>query len=217
LDLSNSNLQLFSNIDTIDLEMMYNCLNGYKKKFSAGETIITFDRSHSTIGIVAGGVVRLERVDYFGDYTLLDRMEKNDIFGETLAYSNLANNEVAAVCEKDCEIIFVEHTRIIHPCEKVCGCHMTMLSNLLRIISNKAERLSLRVGVVSNKTIRTKLMSYFAIEAGKNNSRTFELPFSVSALADYICVDRSAMMREISKMKKEGLIDSQRRRITLLQ
>ena len=91
-----------------------------------------------------------------------------------------------------------------------------MLSNLLKIISNKTERLSMRVEVISNRNIRNKLMSYFMIEAKKNGSDTFELPFSMSALADYICVDRSAMVREISKMKKDGLIDSDRRKITLL-
>ena len=69
---------------------------------------------------------------------------------------------------------------------------------------------------ICEKNIRNKLMSYFMIEAKKNGSDTFELPFSMSALADYICVDRSAMVREISKMKKDGLIDSDRRKITLL-
>lgn len=211
------NIQLFNNIEQVDLDMMYNCLGGYKKSFIPGETIMTFDKSHSTVGIVASGVVRLERIDYYGDYSLLDRMEKNDIFGETLAYASIEYNEITAVCEKACEVIFVDHKRIIHPCEKVCGCHMAMLSNLLQMISNKSERLSMRVEVISNKTIRNKLMSYFLIEAKKHNSNVFELPFSVSALADYICVDRSAMMREISKMKKDGLIDSDRRKITLLE
>ena len=212
----NSDIELFKKITQDDLDMMYHCLDGYKKKFIPGETILNFDNTHSTVGIVASGVVRLERIDYYGDYSLLDRMEKNDIFGETLAYSNIDNSEIIAVCEKACEVIFVDHNRIIHPCEKVCGCHMSMLSNLLKIISNKTERLSMRVEVISNRNIRNKLMSYFMIEAKKNGSGTFELPFSMSALADYICVDRSAMVREISKMKKDGLIDSDRRKITLL-
>lgn len=213
----NSDTELFKGIEQVDLDMMYNCLNGYKRKFLPGETILNFDNTHSTVGIVADGIVKLERIDYYGDYSLLDRMGKNDIFGETLAYSNLDNNDITAVCEKACEVIFVDHNRMIHPCEKACDCHMAMLSNLLKIISNKTERLSMRVEVISNRNIRNKLMSYFMIEAKKSGNITFELPFSMSALADYICVDRSAMVREISKMKKDGLIESDRRKITLLQ
>ena len=210
-----SQTELFTGISQIDLDKMYYCLNGYKRSFVPGETILNFDNTHSTVGIVAGGIVRLERIDYYGDYSLLDRMEKNDIFGETLSYSNFDNNDIAAVCEKACEVIFVDHNRMIHPCEKACDCHMSMLSNLLKIISNKTERLAMRIEVISNRNIRNKLMSYFMIEARKRNSMTFELPFSISALADYICVDRSAMVREMSKMKKDGLIKSDRRKITL--
>lgn len=212
----NNQTELFNDITQEDLDKMFTCLHGYRKKFDQKETVMTFDNSHSKVGIVSSGVVRLERIDYYGDYSLLDRLEENDIFGEILSYANMGNDEVIVVCEKACEVIFVDHSRMIRPCEKACGCHMVMLANLLKMVCNKTERLSRRVEVISNRKIRNKLINYFLIEAKKNKSNTFELPFSVSTLADYICVDRSAMMREISKMKKDGLIKSDRRRITIL-
>lgn len=92
-----------------------------------------------------------------------------------------------------------------------------MTKNLLTMIATKAERLSLRVEVLSHKNIRSKLMSFFSMEAKRAGSNSFTLPFSVSTLASYICVDRSAMMREIAKMKKDGLIEADRRNITLLE
>ena len=212
----NSRALLFRDITQDDLNRIYCCLGGRKKAFSAGETIITFGENTPFIGIMASGVARLERVDYFGDCSLLDRMEQNDIFGESIVYADPDNSEISAVCEKDCEVIFVDHDRLVHPCENACGCHLAMMENLLQILANKSLRLSRRVEVLSNKSIRSKLMAFFSMQAKKNDSPSFELPFSVSALADFICVDRSAMMRELSRMKKEGILQTDRRKITLL-
>ena len=60
-------------------------------------------------------------------------------------------------------------------------------------------------------------MAYFQIQSSRNNSTKFKLPFSLSALADYISVDRSAMMREIKKIKEEGYIDISQKEVTLLK
>ena len=69
---------------------------------------------------------------------------------------------------------------------------------------------------LSGRTVRQKLMQYFRFLSEKAENKTFELPVTLSALADYLFIDRSAMMREISKMNKEGLIASKGRQITLL-
>ncbi len=214
-DLLNSNNLLFKSIDPDDLEKMYACLQGRKKKFSAGETIFSFDKDTKTIGVILSGTIRLERIDYFGECTLLDILNENDIFGEILAYSAIEGNAITAVCENDCEIIFFDHDKLIHPCDNTCTCHLTAISNLLIMTSNKAQRLSRRVEVLSSRSIRNKLMNFFSFEMQQAGSNSFTLPFSISDLASYICADRSAMMREISKMKKEGLIETKRRNITL--
>ena len=212
-----NNVSLFKDIEPADLDNMYSCLSGVKRSFTAGETVCSFDNDSLKLGIITKGIVRLERTDFFGDTSMLDRLEVNDIIGDISVYSSVDENEVSAVCEKDCEVIFINHEKIINPCEQICPCHITMTKNLLTMIATKAERLSLRVEVLSHKNIRSKLMSFFSMEAKRAGSNSFTLPFSVSTLASYICVDRSAMMREIAKMKKDGLIEADRRNITLLE
>lgn len=86
---------------------------------------------------------------------------------------------------------------------------------MLRLISDKAQALSERVDVLSRRSIREKLLCYFHQLSEKAGSRTFQLPFSLSMLADYIATDRSAMMREMKRMKEEGVLRSEGRRITL--
>ena len=68
---------------------------------------------------------------------------------------------------------------------------------------------------LSRRSIREKLLCYFGLLAGQRQKPSFQLPFSLSALADYISADRSAMMRELKKMKDEHLVEVAGRQVTL--
>lgn len=70
--------------------------------------------------------------------------------------------------------------------------------------------------VLSKRTIREKLACYFFHLASKQKNETFQIPFTMVDLADYLSVDRSAMTRELKKMKDEGLITIERRSVRLL-
>ena len=87
---------------------------------------------------------------------------------------------------------------------------------MLRLMSDKAQALSQRVDVLSRRSIREKLLCYFRQLSERAGSNTFTLPFSLSTLADYIATDRSAMMRELKRLREEGAIRSDGRQFTLL-
>ena len=88
---------------------------------------------------------------------------------------------------------------------------------MLRLMSDKAQMLSERVDVLSRRSIRDKLLCYFRQQSQRAGSASIRLPFSLSVLADYIATDRSAMMRELKKLKEEGFLTSDGRQIRLLQ
>ena len=90
------------------------------------------------------------------------------------------------------------------------------MQNLFRLLSTKTLRLSERVEVLSRRSIREKLLCYFDQLARREKSETVTLPFSLSALAEYISADRSAMMRELKKLKEEGVVQTENRRVTIL-
>ena len=83
-------------------------------------------------------------------------------------------------------------------------------------MNEKAQGLSRRVDVLSRRSIRDKLLCYFRQLADQTGSDRFTLPFSLSTLADYIATDRSAMMRELKRLRTEGVIRSSGREVTLL-
>ena len=92
-----------------------------------------------------------------------------------------------------------------------------MVENMFHLVAEKATTLSERVEILSRRSIREKLMCYFGMQCAKINANRFTLPFSLSALADYISTDRSAMMRELKKMREEGLVEVNGRKVTLLR
>ena len=63
-----------------------------------------------------------------------------------------------------------------------------------------------KIGHMSRRTTRAKLLSYLSEEAKKHNSNQFMIPFTRQQLADFLCVDRSAMSNELCKMRDEGLL-----------
>lgn len=78
---------------------------------------------------------------------------------------------------------------------------------MVRLISEKNQRLMDKASIVSQKTLREKILAYLRNEAERQGSQRFTIPLGRVALADYLCADRSALTRELSLMRNEGLID----------
>ena len=74
----------------------------------------------------------------------------------------------------------------------------------------------MRVELLTKRSTRDKLIGYFTLLSSKSFSKSFTLPFSLTDLADYLSVDRSAMMRELKLLKEDGFIEKTGNRITLL-
>ena len=207
---------LFDGVDDYDKGRMITCFDIQKQKFEAGQTVWDCDFSHDKIGIVLSGNVSLVRVDSAGNRVVLENLAENDVFGEMFAFSDESAHGVFVTCEKKSEIAFMKYGHIAKRCSNACTCHTTVVENMFRTVTEKTKRLSERIEVLGNRSIRDKLMSFFTMYSEKLGKNAFELPFSLSYLADYICADRSAMMRELRHMCDEGMIKTEKRKITLL-
>ena len=206
---------VFEGITAEECRRIYECFGVQEKRFQPEELIYDFDSGRHTIGVLATGSAIVERVDQRGDRTILEHLQPGGVFGEMLMFRNVLGDSVCVSCEKPCCVWFFPQEKLENRCEKNCGHHNRMIENMFHLISEKATALSERVEVLSRRSIREKLLRYFELQAAKNAGGTFSLPFSLSALADYISTDRSAMMRELKKMRQEMLVTVSGRRITL--
>ena len=208
-------MEYIQNIEIFLQDFTNNCKSVLKKTFKKNQTITTYIGKRNQICIILSGEADLVMYDMNGNKTIIEHFTKNDIFGEAL-YIVTTNNELSVEAKKNCEVLFFNYDNIHQKCKNNCKFHQLLSENFSNLILNKVMDLNTRVEILTKRSIREKLRSYFNILSTRNLSKTFSLPFSLTDLADYLSVDRSAMMREIKALKDEGFINKNGNKITLL-
>ena len=182
-----------------------NCSKIQRKSFSKDSIITTYMEKRRQICILVSGKADLIRYNLNGSQDIIDKFNKNDIFGETF-YPVNSNNELVVKATDNCEVLTFLYEDISTKCKSNCKYHSEIISNLLELIMNNTMHQNTRIEVLSKRTIREKLLTYFSILSSKNFNKNISLPFSLTSLADYLSVDRSAMMRELKSLTDEGFI-----------
>lgn len=209
---------LFRDISYAEYVSMLSCFQAVQRSFRPDELIYDLSApKNNAVGIVERGTAALIRIDEAGVSTVLEELSTGGVFGRSLAFAGAGEDSLEVVCRTPCDVLFIDYPHILKRCERACTHHSLLVQNMLRLMSEKAQALSRRVDVLSRRSIREKLLCYFRQLAEKEGSRNFTLPFSLSTLADYIATDRSAMMRELKRLREEGVIRSDGRQITLLE
>lgn len=191
------------------------CQKCQKKTFEKNQVITTYIAKRNQLCIMFSGNADLVRYDLNGNRTIVDHFSKNDIFGEVF-YNITTNNELLVEARSKCEVLFYSYDDIHTKCRNSCKFHQSLSENLPELILNKVTNLNMRIELLTKRSIRDKLLGYFSFLSTSNLSKSFELPFSLTDLADYLSVDRSAMMRELKVLKDDGFIDKNKNKITLL-
>ena len=207
-------IKLFDNISEKDQEKLLKLLEANTFTFKKDMTIFSTIKSENIIGIVVSGYIQIIRNDYNGNRTIIEQLEENDLFGSM--FSSILNSEYDIVTKEDSKIIIIEYSRIIEGVKNHYTFYTQFIQNLLQIISSKIDEKNNRIEILTEKSIRNKLLKYFQIISKKNGSKNIYLPFTFTELADYIAVDRCAMSRELKNLKDEGFIEIKAKKITLL-
>ena len=203
---------IFEGIEEEDIKKMLKCFDAKTRTFKKDRTIVTNIINIKMIGIILEGTANMEKYDYNGNRSIIEKLEKNSVFGEV--FSRLGS-DISVIATSDCEVLFIEYEYLIKRCKKGCIYHSVLTNNVLQLLSKKIVDLNKRLEILSKRTIRDKLLSYFELLANNNPKRSFTLPFTYTDLADYLSIDRSAMMREIKNLKEEGFIETNGKKITL--
>ena len=146
----------------------------------------------------------------------MGRLEPGDLFGESFAFAGVDTLPVNVMAATPCDILLIDSSRIISPCSNACSFHTSLIFNLLQIMARKNLGFHQKIEITSKRTTREKLMTYLLEQAKIHQSNSFEIPFDRQTLADYLEVDRSGLSAEISKLRKERILECHRCKFTLL-
>ncbi len=196
---------IFTGVTPEDIEKMIVCFEAEKKMFRDKQTVYVYDAGCQKVGLLYYGCVSINRINADGSLDMLEYIEDSGIFGTAFTFFE-HDDEFIVICERNCAILFVDKTHITKRCANACAHHSVVIENLLTFLSKKIVNLTEKVDILSHRTIREKLFCYFRMQTAKSGKNFFQMPFSFLALANYLCIDRSAMMRELKKMKEEKAV-----------
>ena len=207
---------LFRNIEDEDLLRMLHCFGARVESFDKKYTVLSESSPAKYIGIVLSGSVQIVQIDFYGNRSILGNVGSSDIFGEAFACAEIQSIPVSVVANEASEIMLIDSEHILHTCANNCGFHRQIIFNLMKDLAKKTLVFHQKIEVVSKRTTREKLMAYLMLEAKRAGSESFEIQFDRQELADYLDVERSGLSAEISKLRNEGIIESNKKRFKLL-
>ncbi len=206
--------KLFYEISEKDFNSMLHCLGAFEKNYSKSEVILNEGDSINFIGAVLEGSVRISKTDYNGNESIIAEVLAGDIFAEVFACAEIFRSPVTIISSTQSRVLFLDYRKIITACSSSCVFHQKLISNMLSVVANKSLYLNRRIDVISQKTLRNKILTYFYYES--MGRKRFSIAMNREELANFLCADRSALSNELSKMKKAGLIDYSKNEFFLL-
>ena len=200
------NSKLFHGTEESDIYSILNCFQAKVLHYKKGEYIIRHGDVINNIMILLDGCLCIQRDDYWGNRSIVNIVNIGEIFGEayTAHDSKPILNDVTAI--KDSSVIFLNINKVLNICSSSCQFHSYIIQNLYFAVSEKNQLLVQKLGYMSKRTTREKLISYLSDQAKIQGSNSFTIPMNRQQLADFLSVDRSAMSKELCKMRDEGLI-----------
>ena len=207
--------QLFSGVAEDEIEAMLDCLSAELRTYQKGSYVLHQGEYLHHITVLVAGSLLIQKDDFWGNRSIVNKISVGEMFGEAYVTpgSEALLNDVIAT--EDSAIIFFDVHKILTTCSSACRFHAMVIQNLFYAISVKNRGLVQKLGHMSRRTTREKLLSYLSEQAKKQGTSSFEIPFNRQQLADFLSVDRSAMSNELCKLRDEGLLSFERNRFQL--
>ena len=209
-----SQVTLFTDILPEEQERMRVCFQAREVSFHNHEIIFAYSNTMNKIGLILSGRAVLYYCDEEGNQYMIDELKKDAVFGEPFLLPVDSRNYYVQA-EEETRVMFIDYAHVIKRCENACHHHSQMVSNLLQMTALHSRQQTDRIYMLSRSSTRKKLMAYLHSLAAEKNTGKFKLPMSYTALAQYLSVDRSAMMREIKNLSDEGVIKRDGRNVEL--
>lgn len=210
-------LPIFYNLKKDEIINILKFFNYSKKDFEKNNFIFEIGKPISKIGIILSGEINIIKEDFWGNRNILNKFKSGEIFGEVFALAKVSPNNILVETSQNSKILFLDLTNFSIDNENNSNEILKFLSNIFKISLKKNILFTEKLEHITKKTIREKIISYLSTEALKNRSNSFFIKFDRQELADYLFVERSALSRELSSMKKDGLIEYNKNYFTLIK
>ena len=207
--------RLFDSMTDSEAEKIVNAPYSKIRSCEKGEFIMYAGDRAQSMGIVLEGSVCVIKEDFWGNRAIIAKMAPGDIFAESFALGRL-NLAVSVAAAEKSKVLLIDCASLFDTAFADKSGERLM-ANLTKICSLKNVMLMQKMEHLAKRTTRSKLLSYLSEQSERAGTATFSIPFNRRELADYLCVDRSAMSSELGRLRDEGFIEFNKNRFTLLK
>ena len=210
---------LFRGLRRAQIREMLPCLSARQARFRRGQFLLRAGDRASSAGIILSGEAEVLQEDFWGNRNLLAAVGPGDLFAEAFACASGEHKTlpVTVLAVAESVVLWMDYRKILRACPAGCAFHHRLVENMLAVVADKNLMLNRRIGHLSKRSTREKLLSYLSEQAALHGSAAFSIPFDRQQLADYLCVERSAMSTVLSKLREEGVLEVERNRFRLKQ
>ncbi len=203
-------MRLFFGIEPEEIGGLLGCVSARRSSYSKNDLIVEEGSYVSDFGVILSGHARSVKWDASGKVTIITYLEKGGEIGALLAASPERKSSVYVQAVDDVSVLLIPYDRLLARCAAACQKHETLLRNFISIVAEKGLMLHERMSCLLKPSVRDKVLMYLSREARERQSRMFSIPLNRNEMAEYLNVERSALSRELSAMKRDGLIDYHR-------
>lgn len=209
------NNKLFDDMTELEIKKVLKCCNAVVFNYYDNQVVFEKDDNIKKLGIVIEGQLNLVSQKYNGTRVIVTTLEKNDLFGEALAFSTLQESPYDLVSSGNSKALIIPYSIFFTMCRELCDFHKKLISNMLAILSDKIVMLNNKMNILNAETLKGRISVYLLSLNKKTNSLIFDMPMKRQELAEFLNVKRPSLSRELSNMQQEGIIEVYRSTIKI--
>ena len=206
---------VFDGIGIERLSALLSCLGARRQHLAKGEALMRSGERADRIGVVLSGALSVSSYDLEGHRTVIKRIGPAEIVAAAQSLSGAEAMSVDVEADEDSDVLLIKTDRILSPCENTCAFHTRLVRNIMRTLAVKTLDLNRKIEILSHRSTQDRLMAYLRSVAQQKGTTEFDIPFDRQQLADYLCVERSALSAEIGRLSRLGLITSRKNHFTI--
>ncbi len=207
--------RLFDDIDKKEIPNILNNFKSQKKSYDKGNIIIDTGDKVESIYIILNGKIEISKEYDDTRKNIVNILESGEIFAEAMALSTNKISQITAISLIKSEILKINTNNIFDNNLKKNDKNI-FIENLLKIISDKNKFLSIKNDILSQKSLRNKIVLYLKYMSNMQKSKKITVPYSRDKLAEFISADRSALSRELNRLAKEKMIELNGNKINII-
>lgn len=205
---------LFKNLSNEEILSFLNCAKKRVRQYKKGEVILLAGNTTDTIGIILSGTCHIIREDYWGNKTIINEINESGIIAEVFAIQQIPL-ENTAIAKTDVSVMFLSIKTVLNPCSNSCSFHNEIIKNLIILLATKTMVMNRKLEHITKRSMKDKILSYLSSMSEIKKSKTFEIPYNRTELSEFLCVDRAALSKELSRLQMEGIISYKKNEFTL--